>query len=69
MSTLGDNLKNLRKQSKMNQFEFAIKMKTTQQRVSEWETNKIEPSLYNIKRILDVYGITFEELIEGVELD
>lgn len=69
MGTLGDNLKKLRKQSKMSQFEFALKMKTTQQRVSEWETNKIEPSLYNIKRILDIYDITFEELIDEVIFD
>ena len=69
MSTVGENLKNLRKQSKMSQFEFALKMKTTQQRVSEWETNKVEPSLYNVKRILDIYGITFEELVDGVEFE
>ena len=69
MSTVGENLKNLRKQSKLSQFEFALKMKTTQQRVSEWETNKVEPSLYNVKRILDIYGITFEELVDGVEFE
>ena len=69
MSTLGDNLKALRRQSKLTQFEFAVKIKTTQQRVSEWERNLIEPSLYNIRRILDFYGITFEELVEGIEMD
>ena len=69
MSTVGENLKNLRKQSKLSQFEFALKMKTTQQRVSEWETNKVEPSQYNVKRILDIYGITFEELVDGVEFE
>ncbi|MDE7439561.1 MAG: helix-turn-helix domain-containing protein, partial [Clostridia bacterium] len=47
MKTFGENLKSLRKLSKMNQKEFAIKMNTTQQRVSEWECDKVEPSLYN----------------------
>ena len=42
-------------------------MQTTQQRVSEWECNKIEPSLYNVLRILKVLGITFEELTEGID--
>ena len=67
MSTFGDNLKNLRKQKNISQIEFAKKMQTTQQRVSEWECNKIEPSLYNIIKILKVFEITFEELVEDIE--
>ena len=42
-------------------------MQTTQQRVSEWECDKIEPSLYNIVKILKVFSITFEELTDGIE--
>lgn len=67
MSTFGANLKNLRKINKMSQIEFAQKMYTTQQRVSEWECDKIEPSLYNIMKILKVFGVTFEELTDGIE--
>ena len=47
--------------------EFADKMLTTQQRVSEWECNKIEPSLSNIIKILKIFDVTFEELIDGIE--
>lgn len=68
MNTFGDNLKILRKQKKMSQQEFANKMQTTQQRVSEWECNKVEPSLFNIIKILKVFEITFEELVEDIEL-
>lgn len=42
-------------------------MQTTQQRVSEWECNKVEPSLYNIMRMLKIFGVTFEELTDGIE--
>ena len=66
MSTFGSNLKSLRKLNKMNQKEFALKMNTTQQRVSEWECDKVEPSLYNILKIMQVLGTTFEELTEGI---
>lgn len=66
MKTFGENLKYLRRLHKINQKEFAEKMKTTQQRVSEWECNKVEPSLYNIIKILNVFEITFEELTEGI---
>lgn len=66
MSTFGGNLKNLRKLNNMNQKEFALKMNTTQQRVSEWECDKVEPSLYNIIKIIGVLGTSFEELTEGI---
>ena len=67
MATLENNLKSLRKLNKITQKEFAEKMQTTQQRVSEWECDKIEPSLYNVIKILKVLSITFEEFIEGIE--
>ena len=67
MSTFGDNLKALRELNKLSQKEFANKLGTTQQRVSEWECNKVEPSLYNILRIIKVLNTTFEELTEGLE--
>ncbi len=69
MRTLGENLKSLRMLNKMSQQEFALKMNTTQQRVSEWECNKVEPSLYNILKIINVLGTTFEELTEGITFE
>lgn len=69
MSTFGGNLKNLRKLNNMNQKEFALKMNTTQQRVSEWECDKVEPSLFNIIKIIAVLETSFEELTDGVSAD
>ena len=69
MSTFGKNLKNLSNLNKMNQREFALKMNTSQQRVSEWECDKVEPSLYNIIKIINVLDTTFEELTEGISVD
>ena len=68
MKTFGENLKYFRKLNKVSQKEFADKMQTTQQRVSEWECDKVEPSLYNIIRILKVFDITFEELTDEIEI-
>ena len=67
MITFGDNLKNLRKLNKLNQKDFALKINTTQQRVSEWECNKVEPSLYSLIKITKVLNVTFEELTEGID--
>ena len=66
MKTFGENLKYFRKLNKINQQEFAKKMQTTQQRVSEWECNKVEPSLYNILKIIKLLNTTFEELTDGL---
>ena len=67
MKTFGENLKYFRKLNKISQKGFAKRLQSTQQRVSEWECNKVEPSLYNIIKILKVFEITFEELIDGIE--
>lgn len=64
MSSFGANLKRERVFCKMSQREFAAKLNTTQQRVSEWECDKVEPTLYNIIAILKVLDITFEELTD-----
>lgn len=66
MKTFGENLKYFRKLNKISQKDFAKEMQTTQQRVSEWECNKVEPSLYNVIKIIKIFNITFEELIDGI---
>lgn len=68
MKTLGENIKYYRKINNISQTDFAKKLNTTQQRVSEWECNKIEPSLYNIVKILNILNITFDELIDGIDI-
>ena len=65
--TLGENIKSLRNVNNISQKQFALLMQTTQQRVSEWECDKIEPSFYNIVKILRVLNISFEELIDGID--
>lgn len=67
MKTFGENLKYFRKLQQISQKDFADRLNTTQQRVSEWECDKVEPSLYNIIKILRVFEITFEELTDGIE--
>lgn len=69
MKGLGKNLKELRQQNHDSQKSFANKMQTTQQRVSEWECDKVEPSLSNIVKILNIYGITLADLLDGIDLE
>lgn len=65
MKSFGENLKIERQNAGYNQREFAKKIGTTQQRVSEWETNKVEPTLSNIVAIIKALNISFEDLINN----
>lgn len=67
MKTFGENLKYYRNLNKLSQKDFAEKMQTTQQRISEWECNKVEPSLHNIIKIMLVLNVTFDELTDEIE--
>jgi len=67
MATFGENLKRERMLCGYSQTQFATRIGTTQQRVSEWERNKVEPTLYNIIEIIRTLNITFEDLIDGIE--
>lgn len=66
VKSFGQNLKNLREQCGVSQRELAEKIGTTQPRVSEWENDKVEPTLYNIIRIVDALRVSFEDLTEDV---
>lgn len=67
MKTFGENLKNERIMAGYSQKAFAKKLNTTQQRVSEWECNKVEPTLTNIIAIVRILCVSFEDLTDGVK--
>ena len=69
MGKLGDNIKMIRIAAGMSQQEFAEKMNTNQQHISGWERGVVEPSLYNILKIIKVLDTSFEELTDGIEID
>lgn len=67
MKSFGQNLKLLREQNNMNQQELAEKLGTSQPRISEWERDKVEPTLYNIIRLVNILHVTFEKLTDDVD--
>lgn len=66
MKTFGENLKNERKIAGLTQQQLAEKLGIKQQQLSEWERDKVEPTLYNIIAILKVLNISFEDLIDEI---
>ena len=68
MNTFGENLKSERTAKKMSQRELANKLGVSQQQVSQWELNKVEPTLSNIVAIIRTLEITFEDLLDNVDI-
>ena len=42
-------------------------MHTSQQRITEWECDKVEPTLYNILKMIKILNTTFDELTDGIK--
>ena len=69
MHSFGKNLKATREASNLNQKQLAALMSIPQQRVSEWECGKVEPTLYNLIKLIAVLHSSFEELTDGISID
>ncbi|MBR2057113.1 MAG: helix-turn-helix transcriptional regulator [Clostridia bacterium] len=67
MKTFGKNLKRERKLAGLTQQQLADKLGIKQQQLSEWECDRVEPTLYNIVALLDALGVSFEDLIDGIQ--
>lgn len=64
---LGDRLLEYRKAKGLSQEEVAEKINVTRQSVSKWETNQSTPDFDKIIPICELYGITPNELVNGVK--
>ncbi len=57
------NLKELRLTNNMTQTQVAEKLKTTQRKVSYWESGKIEPDLDTLISIAEFFDVSIDELV------
>ena len=65
-STFGEKLKFERQQAGMTQRELAEAIGVKQQQLSQWECDKVEPTLSNIVALLRALDICFEDLVEDL---
>lgn len=56
-------LKELRISKNLTQTEFAKEIKTTQRKISYWESSKVEPDIDSLWIISDYFKISVDELI------
>ena len=65
--TLGETLREHRTRCNMTQEFVAESLGVTRQAVSKWETGAAEPSTTNLLALANIYGVSADELLRGVE--
>ena len=62
---LGTRLCSYRKRAGMSQQELAEYLKVSRQSVSKWETDVAMPTIDNLQRLGELYGVPIDELINS----
>lgn len=58
-----ENLKYLRRKSKLSQEKLAEDLNVSRQAVTKWESGQALPDLVNLKNIAIFFGVTVDELL------
>ena len=66
MTSVGENIKNIRKKNNITQEELAEKLNVTRQAVSNWENGKTEPDIETLTKIAQIFDISIDELVDGI---
>lgn len=69
-TTIGKQIRSLRRQSEMTQDELAKKLNVTRQALSNWERDINEPDINTLKKISFLFGVKIDELaMEVMNMD
>lgn len=60
-------LAKLRERSSLTQMKLAVALGVSITTISEWENGKKEPRLKHVRRLIEVFGCSFEELCEAFD--
>lgn len=63
MTSVGENIKNIRKKNNITQEELAEKINVTRQAVSNWENGKTEPDIETLSSIAAIFETSTDRLI------
>lgn len=66
MTSIGENIKSLRKKNNITQEELAEKLSVTRQAVSNWENGKTEPDIETLTKIAQIFDTSIDELVDGI---
>lgn len=61
--TIGEKILNLRKSRDMSQEALAEKLSVSRQTISLWETDQTQPTIENLIRLKDIFGVTVDKML------
>lgn len=65
---LSNRIQSLRETNKLSQEELAEKLEVSRQAISKWENGVSKPDINNIVKLSEIYGVTTDFLLTGVEI-
>jgi len=65
--TLGERIYYFRTSKNLSQLELAEVLDVSRQSVSKWETDASVPDLDKLVKLCDLFGVSMDELVRGVE--
>lgn len=65
--TIGESIQKHRKAMNMSQEELGEKLLLTRQTISLWETDQTAPTLDNLMRLREIFGVSIDEIIDSEE--
>lgn len=69
MITMGEKIKDLRKNKNMTQDAVAMALNVSRQAVAKWESNQAVPSTANIMKLAELFHVEFQELLSNEQVD
>ena len=63
MKRYGNEFKYQRQKANLSQLDLAKLINTSQQNISRWENNEVDPGISFCVALADYYGISLDELI------
>lgn len=65
--TIADRISELRRANDLSQEDLAEKTGVSRQAVSKWESEQSVPDMYNIVTLSEIFGVTTDYLLKGIE--
>ena len=62
----GKNIKNIRLSLNLTQLKFGELIGVSGSCIQHWETNYTEPDLTALRKMKEVFGISYDEIIDGI---
>jgi transcriptional regulator with XRE-family HTH domain len=61
--SIGNKIKNLRKEKKWTQWDLARKLKVVQSQINRWESGQFTPSIEVLKKLSRIFDVSLDTLI------